>query len=97
MGKKRKIFIFSALAAGLAIFFGRKRRMKAKSEEAEGEWTPDEDATSDADGSSDGSSDSSSDSNSDSSATEGDTADDADSDASGDTVAADEEEAEKTD
>lgn len=93
MGKKRKIFIFSALAAGLAIFFGRKRRMKAKSEEAEGEWTPDEDATSDADGSSDGSSDSSSDS----SATEGDTADDADSDASGDTVAADEEEAEKTD
>ena len=93
MGKKRKIFIFSALAAGLAIFFGRKRRMKAKSEEAEGEWTPDEDATSDADGSSDGSSDSSSDS----SATEGDTADDADSDASGDTAAADDEEAEKTD
>ena len=44
MGKKRKIFILSALAAGIAIFFGRKR-MKAKSEEAahEGDWTPDED------------------------------------------------------
>ncbi len=87
MGKKRKIFIFSALAAGIAVFFGRKR-MKGKSEDTEGtegEWTPDEDATSDADGSSD------------SSATEGDTADDADSDASGDTAAADEKEAEKTD
>lgn len=49
MGKKRKIFILSALAAGIAVFFGRKR-MKAKSEEAahEGDWTPDDDAAHDA-------------------------------------------------
>lgn len=48
MGKKRKIFILSAMAAGIAIFFGRKR-MKAKSEEtAAGDWTPDEDTASDA-------------------------------------------------
>ena len=47
MGKKRKIFILSAMAAGIAIFFGRKR-MKSKSEEtAAGDWTPDEDTTSD--------------------------------------------------
>ena len=48
MGKKRKIFILSALAAGIAVFFGRKR-MKAKSEEAahEGDWTPDDDAAHD--------------------------------------------------
>lgn len=47
MGKKRKIFILSALAAGIAIFFGRKR-MKAKSEEASsGDWTPDADDTAD--------------------------------------------------
>lgn len=47
MGKKRKIFILSALAAGIAIFFGRKR-MKAKSEEAaSGDWTPDADDASD--------------------------------------------------
>ena len=45
MGKKRKIFILSAIAAGIAIFFGRKR-MKAKSEEASsGDWTPDADET----------------------------------------------------
>lgn len=45
MGKKRKIFILSALAAGIAIFFGRKR-MKAKSEEvSSGDWTPDADDT----------------------------------------------------
>lgn len=47
MGKKRKIFILSALAAGIAIFFGRKR-MKAKSEEASsGDWTPDADDAAD--------------------------------------------------
>ena len=45
MGKKRKIFILSAIAAGIAIFFGRKR-MKAKSEEASsGDWMPDADET----------------------------------------------------
>lgn len=45
MGKKRKIFILSAMAAGIAIFFGRKR-MRSKSEDApaEGDWTPDEEA-----------------------------------------------------
>ena len=50
MGKKRKIFILSALAAGIAIFFGRKR-MKSKSEESahEGDWTPDDHASHDAD------------------------------------------------
>ena len=43
MGKKRKIFILSAIVAGIAIFFGRKR-MKAKSEEVvSGDWTPDTD------------------------------------------------------
>ena len=47
MSKKRKIFILSALAAGIAIFFGRKR-MKSKSEEASsGDWTPDADDTTD--------------------------------------------------
>lgn len=46
MGKKRKIFILSAMAAGIAIFFGRKR-MKAKSEEVSGDWMPDEDVESD--------------------------------------------------
>ena len=48
MGKKRKIFILSALAAGIAIFFGRKRmRSKADDAASEGDWTPEEDAAED--------------------------------------------------
>lgn len=39
--KKKKIFIFfSAIATGIAIFFGRKRR-QSKSASEEGEWTAD--------------------------------------------------------
>ena len=55
MKKKKSILFLSAIATGVAIFFGRKRRSKAGTEE--GEWTseagnpvgsPDSDSASDA-------------------------------------------------